>query len=109
MITLLTTSMTTDNDTTERFNVRNAYNATQNMRGGMAYLRWLLAYYRGNTAYALAAYNAGEGRVDRYKGIPPFPETRAYVRRVMGLYGRSSHDFDENITDASPWLQAATR
>lgn len=91
--------------TAERFNVRNAYNATQNMRGGMAYLRWLLAYYRGNIAYALAAYNAGEGRVDRYKGIPPFPETRAYVRRVMGLYGRSSHAFDENITDASPWLR----
>ena len=91
MITLLTTSMTTENDTAERVNVRNAYNATQNMRG--------------NIAYVLAAYNAGEGRVDRYKGIPPFPETRAYVRRVMGLYGRSSHDFDENITDASPWLR----
>lgn len=92
-------------DTAERFNVRNAYNATQNMRGGMAYLRWLLAYYRGNIPYALAAYNAGEGRVDRYKGIPPFPETQGYVRRVMGLYGRSSHEFDEKVTGASAWLR----
>ena len=95
--------------TAERFNVRNAYNATQNLRGGMAYLRWLLSYYRGNTAYALAAYNAGEKRVDRYQGVPPFPETRAYVRRVMGLYGSMHHGFDESITDASPWLNAKGR
>ncbi|OGA94885.1 MAG: lytic transglycosylase [Burkholderiales bacterium RIFCSPHIGHO2_12_FULL_61_11] len=95
--------------TAQRFNVRNAYNATQNLRGGMAYLRWLLSYYRGNIVYALAAYNAGEGRVDRYKGVPPFPETRAYVRRVIGLYGGVSHGFDEDLTAAPPWLQALGR
>ena len=55
-------------DTAERFSVRNAFDATQNLRGGMRYLRWLLSYYRGNVSYALAAYNAGEGRVDRYRG-----------------------------------------
>ena len=92
-------------DTAERFNVRNAYDATQNLRGGMRYLRWLLSYYRGNISYAAAAYNAGEGRVDRYKGVPPFPETRAYVKRVLGLYGSSRHAFDENLTLASPWLR----
>lgn len=96
-------------DTAERFNVRNAYNATQNLRGGMAYLRWLLSYYRGNIVYAVAAYNAGEGRVDRYRGVPPFPETRAYVRRVIGLYGSLRHGFDESLTQASPWLRMGER
>ena len=96
-------------DTAERFNVRNAYDATQNLRGGMRYLRWLLSYYRGNITYAAAAYNAGEGRVDRYKGVPPYPETRAYVRRVLGLYGGARHSFDEKLTAASPWLAAGGR
>lgn len=92
-------------DTAARFNVKNAYDATQNIKGGIAYLRWLLSYYRGNISYALAAYNAGEGRVDRYKGIPPFPETRDYVTRVLGLYGRLVHAFDESLTAASPMLR----
>jgi soluble lytic murein transglycosylase-like protein len=96
-------------DTAVRFNVRNAYDATQNLRGGMRYLRWLLSYYRGNISYAAAAYNAGEGRVDRYKGVPPFPETRAYVKRVLGLYGSARHAFDESLTGASPWLAAGGR
>ena len=96
-------------DTAQRFNVRNAYNATQNLRGGMAYLRWLLSYYRGNIVYALAAYNAGEGRVDRYQGVPPFPETRAYVKQVIGLYGGVRHGFDERLTAASPMLAGKNR
>lgn len=91
-------------DTAQRFNVTNAYNATQNLRGGMAYLRWLMAYYRGDIAYVLAAYNAGEKRVDRHRGVPPIPETQAYVRKVMGLYGGTHHGFDAGLTGAAGWL-----
>lgn len=95
--------------TAERFNVRNAYDTTQNLRGGMRYLSWLLSYYRGNVTYALAAYNAGERRVDRFQGVPPYPETRAYVQRVVRLYGRMRHAFDESLTAASPLLSTAKR
>ena len=96
-------------DTAERFNVRNAHDAAQNLRGGMRYLRWLLSYYRGNVTYALAAYNAGERRVDRFQGVPPFPETQAYVQRVLRLYGRLRHAFDETLTTASPLLPGTVR
>lgn len=91
-------------ETAERFNVRNEYDATQNIKGGLSYLRWLLSYYRGDVTLAVAAYNAGEKAVDRYKGVPPYAETRQYVKRVMELYERTTHPFDERITDPSPVL-----
>jgi len=91
--------------TAERFNVSNAYNATQNIKGGLAYMRWLLSYYRGDVRLALAAYNSGEGTVDRYKGIPPYKETRQYVQRVMALYGRATHPFDDRAGKVSPSLK----
>lgn len=90
--------------TAERFNVRNAFDATQNIKGGLAYLRWLLSYYRGDVSLAVAAYNAGEGNVDRYKGIPPFRETRQYVKNVMALYQRTTHPFDAQAAKPSPLL-----
>jgi soluble lytic murein transglycosylase-like protein len=91
--------------TAERFNVKNAYNASQNIKGGVKYLRWLLSYFRGDVALTVAAYNAGEGSVDKYKGIPPYKETKKYVKKVMGLYQVSHHEFDENLTSASPILK----
>ena len=88
-------------ETAARFNVRNPYNALDNVRGGLAYLRWLLAYYRGEVALAAAAYNAGEGVVDRYRGVPPFPETRDYVRRVLALFRRAQHPYDPDLVEPS--------
>lgn len=76
--------------TAERFGVGDAFDASQNVEGGARYLRWLLERYEGRTELALAGYNAGEAAVDRYQGIPPYPETRAYVARVLESVSRLS-------------------
>lgn len=89
-------------ETAARFGVRNAMDPTQNIRGGMAYLRWLLAYFEGDVVLVAAAYNAGEGAVERYRGVPPYAETRNYVRKVLGLVQyRATHPFDASVTPAS--------
>ena len=63
--------------------VTDRFDARQSITGGVRHLRYLLDRYQGSLALALAAYNAGEGVVDSYRGIPPFPETQRYVRRVL--------------------------
>ncbi|WP_338050123.1 lytic transglycosylase domain-containing protein [Rhodovibrio sodomensis] len=72
--------------TAARFGVRDPFDARQNVAGGVRYLAWLIRRFDGELDTALAAYNAGEGTVDRYGGIPPYPETQAYVRKVRDLY-----------------------
>jgi hypothetical protein len=68
--------------TARRFGVRNPFDAQQNVEGGVRYLRFLLDYYKNDYPKVIAAYNAGEGAVDRYQGIPPYSETRNYVYQV---------------------------
>ena len=74
--------------TARRFGVSDSYDPTQNIRGGVQYLAWLLKRYNGDLTLAAAGYNAGEGAVDRYKGVPPYSETRRYVERVRVLAER---------------------
>jgi soluble lytic murein transglycosylase-like protein len=91
--------------TAARFGVVNAFDPVQNMRGGMAYLRWLLARFEGDVVLAAAAYNAGEGAVERYLGVPPFAETRLYVLKIRaGFGGQRFHPFDPAIAEPSPLM-----
>lgn len=70
--------------TAERFGVADSFDPLANINGGTRYLGWLLETFHGNADLAIAAYNAGEGNVQKYKGIPPFRETMIYVNRVAG-------------------------
>ena len=91
-------------ETSLRFNVKKPFDPEQNIRGGMSYLRWLLAYFEGDVQLAVAAYNAGEGAINRYRGVPPYAETRDYVKRIQGLFKKDSHPFNPTITAPSPDL-----
>ncbi len=74
--------------TAQRFGVNDLYSPQQNVDAGVKYLKTLLQRYNGNLDLALAAYNAGEGAVDRAHGVPSFRETRDYVQRVQSAYFR---------------------
>lgn len=93
--------------TATRFSVKNAYDPADNVRGGLSYLRWLLAYYRGQVELAAAAYNAGEGAVDRHRGVPPYAETRDYVKKIRRLYGAPDHPYNPQFAEPSPLLAPA--
>jgi soluble lytic murein transglycosylase-like protein len=92
-------------ETAARFNVSRPYDPAQNIRGGVSYLRWLLAYFEGDVALVAAAYNAGEGAVNRYRGVPPYAETLAYVAKVLRRVGATSIPFDGAATEVSPQMR----
>jgi len=82
--------------TAERFGVKDIFDPAENVNGGVQYLRFLMDRYPGDPRRALAAYNAGEGAVDRYDGIPPYQETQDYVERISLSYGLSRQGSDES-------------
>jgi soluble lytic murein transglycosylase-like protein len=89
-------------ETARRFGVRNVFNPVENIQGGAKYLRYLLDLFDGSYPLALAAYNAGEGAVARYGGIPPYPETQNYVILV-----RRQLELAKKAADARPVAPAA--
>ncbi len=74
--------------TAQRYGASDVFNPQQNIDAGVKHLKWLLERYNGNLDLALAAYNAGEGAVDRAHGVPAFRETRNYVQKVQNAYFR---------------------
>ena len=79
-----------------QYGVGNVFDPAQNIEGGVRYLRDLVRLYNGQTKLVLAAYNAGQEAVRRYKGIPPYPETRSYIAGIMRTYKKPT------VTTRSP-------
>jgi hypothetical protein len=77
--------------TAKRFGLKDPFDATTNVEAGTKYLKWLLKRFNGDVSLALAGYNAGEGSVDKYKGMPPYSETQNYVKKIVSTYGKTYH------------------
>lgn len=88
-------------ETAQRFRVKNTFDAEDNIKGGIAYLQWLLAYFKGNVPLVAAAYNAGERAVEKYRGVPPYLETIEYVKKISSRYGKPRHAFQRSVTEPS--------
>ena len=90
-------------DTAKRFGVKNIFDPTENLEGGVKYLRFLLDYFKNDLNLVLAGYNAGENAVTRHKGIPPYRETQDYVKKVTALYQPSADGLaTDDMAEAAP-------
>ena len=96
-------------ETAKRFGVKDAYKAEDNINGGLAYLQWLLAYFKGDVQLVAAAYNSGEGTVEKYKGVPPYTETQMYVKKIASLYNNTTHPYKVNLVKTSPVLSLTNK
>jgi soluble lytic murein transglycosylase len=88
-------------DTARLYNVGNAYNPEENIEGGVRHLRLLLDRYQGDLPLTLAAYNAGIKAVERHRGVPPYNETKEYVRRVLNFHQRYSRSLPIVVNEGS--------
>jgi soluble lytic murein transglycosylase-like protein len=95
--------------TAQRFGVHDPFDPAQSLDGAAKYLRGLLGQFGGDISKALAAYNAGEGNVKKYGGIPPFAETRAYVPAVLAAYDTYRQPQPASPSGAGPFRQDLQR
>ena len=84
--------------TAKRFGCNNVNDPEENITAGTKYLSWLLKRFAGNVELALAGYNAGEGSVDKYDGVPPYNETQNYVKIISKRYGKMYHPVPAPVT-----------
>ena len=94
--------------TAARFGVTNPFDPNQALEGWGKYMSWLLRRFGGNYSFALAGYNAGEGNVDKYGGVPPFTETRNYVRIILDAAGRTGYSAGQQLGGAGSIGSAAS-
>jgi soluble lytic murein transglycosylase-like protein len=103
--------------TARRFGCSDPEDMASNVEAGTKYLRWLLKRFNGDVALTLAGYNAGEGAVDKYHGVPPYNETQNYVRKIVANYGKTFHPVmfnevskvnNESVTDDGQAVSSVT-